>query len=176
MVENLHQAARLRHTLDVTSGTVELVELVHRLEKRFSIVGRHAGVEVAANTPEGEVWVGCAPALAERAVANLVQNGVEHNKEAGHVAIRLSLLDSESRFQLVITDDGPALPDDTLASLQNESFLMNEARPRGPGMGMLITKEVAHRAGWSIQYAVLEPTGLEVRIEGPTIAQEAPIA
>ena len=70
---------------------------------------------------------------------------------------------------------GPGLPEDTLASLLAESFLMNEARPWGPGMGMLITKGVAHRAGWSIEYAVLEPTGLEVRIEGPTIA-EAPIA
>lgn len=73
MVENLHQATRLRHAVDVTSGDVELSDLVRRLEKRFAIVGRHAGVEVAANTPEQGVWVACTPALAERAVANLVQ-------------------------------------------------------------------------------------------------------
>jgi signal transduction histidine kinase len=50
MVENLHQATRLRHEIDVRAGRVELTDLVRRLEKRFSIVGRHAGVEVAANT------------------------------------------------------------------------------------------------------------------------------
>ena len=167
MVENLHQATRLRHEVDVTSGSVELADLVHRLEKRFAIVGRHAGVEVAANTPEREVWVACTPALAERAVANLVQNAVEHNDGPGHVAITLSLVESGSRFQLVVADDGPGLPQDTLATLQNESFLEDEARPRGPGMGTLITKEVARRAGWSVSYAALEPKGLEVRIEGP---------
>jgi signal transduction histidine kinase len=169
MVENLHQATRLRHELEVSSGSVELTDLIHRIEKRFAIVGRHAGVEVAANTPEQEVWATCTPALAERAVANLVQNAVEHNNEAGHVAVTLSLLDSGSRFRLVVADDGPGLPQETLASLNSESFLVDEARPRGPGMGTLITREVARRAGWSLFCSPRKPTGLEVRLEGPVI-------
>ena len=169
MVENLHHATRLRHEIDVASGSVELTDLVRRLEKRFAIVGRHAGVEVAANTPEREVWVACTPALAERAVANLVQNAVEHNDGPGHVAITLSLEEPGGRFQLVVADDGPGLPRDALASLQSESFLVDEARPRGPGMGMLITREVARRAGWSVRYVALEPKGLEVRLEGAVV-------
>ncbi len=169
MVENLHQATRLRHALEVTSGRVELSDLVRRLERRFAIVGRHAGVEVAANTPEQEVWVACTHALAERAVSNLVQNAVEHNTDSGHVAIRLSIQDSGRRFELLVVDDGPGLPEDTLASLQSETFLVDDARPRGPGMGMLITTEVARRAGWSMSYEALEPNGLQVRLEGPVV-------
>ena len=165
MVENLHQATRLRHEVDVTSGSVELSDLVRRLEKRFAILGRHAGIEVAANTPEEEVWVACTPALAERAVANLVQNAVEHNTEPGHVAITLSL--DDSGFELLVADDGPGLPEETLASLQDETFLTEDARPRGPGMGMMITSEVARRAGWSVSYDALEPTGVQVRLAGP---------
>ncbi len=169
MVENLHQAARLRHEFDVTSGSVELSDLVRRVEKRFAIVGRHAGVEVAANTPEREVWVACTPALAERALSNLVQNAVEHNHEPGHVAVALSLGESGRRFRLVVTDDGPGMPEETLADLRNESFLLDEARRRGPGMGTLITKEVARRAGWSVRYTLADPVGLEVWIEGPVV-------
>ena len=169
MVENLHQATRLRHEFDVTSGSVDLTDLVRRVEQRFAIVGRHAGVAVAANTPEREVWVACTPALAERAVANLVQNAVEHNEEPGHVAVTLALLDSGRRFELVVTDDGPGMPKEVLADLQTESFLLDEARPRGPGMGTLITKEVARRAGWSVRYTPVEPAGLEVRLEGPVV-------
>ena len=167
MVENLHEGTRLRHEVDITSDSVELSDLVRRLEKRFAIVGRYAGVEVAASTPEEEVWAACRPALAERAVANVVQNAVEHNREPGHVAITLSLIDSGRRFELLVADDGPGLPDKTMASLQNETFLVDDARPRGPGMGMLITTEVAKRAGWSVSYEALEPTGLQVRLEGP---------
>jgi len=167
MVDNLHHAARLRHEVEVTSGRVELSELIRRLEKRFTIVGRHGDIQVAANTPEFEVWVACAPALAERAVANLVQNAVEHNQAGGHVAIKLDVFDGGERFQLLVVDDGPGMPSETLASLQSESFILDDARSRGPGMGMLITREVARRVGWSVRYTPLEPTGLEVRLEGP---------
>jgi signal transduction histidine kinase len=172
IVENLHHATRLRHEVDVSSGAVELCDLVGRLEQRFDIVGRHAQVEVAASVPEREVWAACTPALAERAVANIIQNAVEHNPEPGHVAITLSLLDDGRRFELVVADDGPGLPESTLASLENESFVLDVARQRGPGLGMLITAEVARRAGWSLSYEALEPVGLLVRLEGGVV--EAP--
>ncbi|MEQ9072874.1 MAG: HAMP domain-containing sensor histidine kinase [Sandaracinaceae bacterium] len=169
MVENLHQATRLRQEVDVTSGQVELADLTRRIERRFDIVGRHAEIEVAANTPEHEVWVSCTPAFAERAISNLVQNAIEHNgdrDQPGHVAITLDLIDAGRRFALVVADDGPGLPDEELASLNDESFLGDGARPRGPGMGMLITSEVARRAGWSLSYEAMEPSGLRVRLEG----------
>ena len=137
---------------------------------RFAIVGRHVKVEVAANTPECEIWVACLPSLAERAVANIIQNAVEHNQEGGHVAITLQLLNGGKRYQLSVIDDGSGMPIETLASLQNKSFILDEARSRGPGMGMLITQEVANRAGWSVSYIQLSPTGLEVRLEGQVVS------
>ncbi len=173
MVENLHQATRLRHDVDVMSGTVDLTDLVRRLEKRFALLGRHAGVKVAATTPEREVWVPCTPALAERAVANLVQNAIEHNTKPGHVAISLVVTNSGGRFELSVVDDGPGLPEATLASLHRETFLADEARPRGPALGLLITKEVARRAKWSVSFEALASTGLQVRLEG---AVNPPIA
>ncbi len=166
MVENLHQGTRLRHEVDVSSGGVELSDLVRRLERRYVIVGRHTNVDVAASTPEREVWVACTPALAERAVANLIQNSVEHNSKPGHVAITLTVDDTGTQFELTVADDGPGLPKETLASLEDETFLRDTARRRGPGLGMLITAEVARRAGWSVSYESLEPTGLRVRIQG----------
>ena len=172
MVENLHQATRLRHEVEVTSSRVGLCDLVRRLEKRFAIVGRHAGIQVAANTPDAEIWVACTHALAERAIANLVQNAVEHNTAPGHVAIRLTA--GEGRFALSVVDDGPGLPEETLATLQRETFLVDDARPRGPGMGRLITAEVARRAGWSLTYRARASNGLEVRLEGAVVDAPQP--
>ena len=166
MVENLHQATRLRHEVDVTQGSVELADLVRRLEQRFAIVGRHAGIAVAGNVPEEPIWAACTPALAERAVANLVQNAIEHNEKPGHVAITLSLVDDGTRFELIVADDGPGLPEGALASLDDEAFLLEGARRRGPGLGMLISAEVARRAGWTLDYQALEPKGLQGRLRG----------
>ena len=144
MVDNLHLAARLRHEVEATSGRVELSELICRIEKRFTIVGRHGGILVAANTPDCEVWVACTPALAERAVANLVQNAVEHNQEGGHVAIKLAVVYVGQRFQLVI-DDGPGMPGETLAVFQ-VVFLLDDANHGG--QVWMAMRRRSRRAGW----------------------------
>lgn len=169
LVENLHLGTRLRQDVEVLGALVDLQELVDRLEKRFAIVGRHAGVEVAASIPDAPIWVACGPTLAERAIANLLQNAVEHNVEGGHVAVILTHVADGTRFELTIADDGPGLPTEVLATLASETFTSDEARPRGPGLGMLITREVARRAGWELSYEPTEPTGLRIRVTGPTV-------
>ncbi len=165
LVENLHQATRLRHAIDVTAGETDLGDVVRRLERRFAIVGRHADIAVAAHAPDGPVPVACTPALAERALANVVQNAIEHNPGPGHVAIVLTVSGGD-RFCLTVSDDGPGLPAHTRASLDRATFLDEDARTRGPGLGMLITGEITRRAGWSIAYTERAPTGVQVQIEG----------
>ena len=138
--------------------------LYHNERYDFWALSRHADVEVGALLPDGEVRVACAPALAERAIANLVQNAVEHHRGAGNVALLLTA--TEDRFELCVEDDGPGLPPEVRASLEAESLLTDEARPRGPGLGMLITAEIARRAGWTLTYEALEPTGVRARLTG----------
>jgi signal transduction histidine kinase len=166
LVDNLHQGARLRHAFDLTSGQVELTELVARLAQRFAIVGRHAGVEVASHAPDAPVWVACTPTLAERAIGNLVHNAVLHQRSEGHVAIVLQVDEAAGTFSLVVDDDGPGLPGDLLASLDIESFRTDAARQRGPGLGMVIAAEVARRAGWTLSWSPLAPRGTRARIAG----------
>lgn len=164
LVENLHHATRLRHGLDPLEGTCDLGQIVQRLEVRFAALGRVEGVEVGASVPDGPVVVRCSPALAERAVGNLVQNAVSHG--AQHVAI---LLDGgDDGFVLRVLDDGPGVPPETLADLGKRTFTDDPARKRGPGLGIAITNEVARRAGWSITYEAGEDGGLEVRLQGPS--------
>ena len=165
LVENLHQATRLQHDVDVRGGLVDLVELVRRLEQRFIIIARHGDVEVAASTPEHALWAACSPTFAERAIANLVQNAVQHNPDPGHVAIVLREL--EDGFELVVADDGPGMGDSVLADLRSATFVLDPARRRGPGLGVAITAEIARRAGWTLAYEAVEPRGTRVRIRGP---------
>jgi signal transduction histidine kinase len=164
LVDNLHHGARLRHEVSVTEGTVDLVDLLLRLERRFAVVGRHAEVEVAISVPDHPVLVACAPALAERAIANLLQNAVEHNGRDGHAAVLLTARDLD--FELIVVDDGPGLPPDLHASLEAETFRTDQARRPGPGLGMLITAEIARRACWTVRYEPNEPTGLRVTLHG----------
>lgn len=163
LIENLHQGARLRHGLDVREGTADLRDVLSRLEVRFRALAEVQGVGLAASVPDGPVLVTCTPTLAERAIANLLQNAVTHG--AKNTAAILSC--DENRFNLNILDDGPGLPDALLADLSKRTFRDDAARGRGPGLGLAITNAVAAAAGWTIRYEPGEEGGLTVRIEGP---------
>ncbi|MEN0065849.1 MAG: HAMP domain-containing sensor histidine kinase [Myxococcota bacterium] len=163
LVENLHNATRLRHGLDPLEGRTDLCEVVSRLEVRFAAIGRVEDVEVGAARPESPVLVQCSPDLVERAIGNLVQNAVVHGGR--HVAVLLKA-DAE-RFTLQVIDDGEGLSPVACADLAKRTFADDEARPRSAGLGIAITNEVARRAGWSITYERALQGGLQVCIEGP---------
>lgn len=173
LVDNLHQGARLRHDIDVASGLVDLTELVERLSRRYAVLARHAGVDLATNVPDAPVWAACTPTLAERALANPIQNAIEHNRAGGHVAIVLSV--SAEGFLVVVDDDGPGMPQHIAASLASESLRDDAARQRGPGLGLLITAEIARRAGWTLTTRRLDGGGTRVAFSG-TVVPSPPAA
>ncbi len=159
LVENLHQAARMRHGLDPAEGSTDLRDLVLRLEVRFRALGEATGVVVAASVPDDPVVVRCSPILMERSVANLLQNALSHG--ARRVALQLD--DHGDRFRLVVSDDGPGVA--RPADLAERTFTSSADRPRGPGLGRAITNEIARRAGFDLAYSA--DVGLRVELSGP---------
>lgn len=165
LVENLHQAARLRHGLDPLEGVTDLADVVARLEVRFQALGALQGVSVAAAVPDQPVMVRCTPVLAERAVANLLQNATSHG--ARQVAAQLTR--TERGFTLVVRDDGPGVAEP--ADLALRTFSDRPDRPRGPGLGLAITNEIAARAGWTVAYRGGDGGGLEVELSGARLGE-----
>ena len=165
LVDNLHQGTLLRRGLSSSAaGVVDLCEIVQRLEARFAALGALRGMEVAASFPERPVLTSGAPALAERAIANLVHNAVRHGRDGGHVAV---VLEREGdTFELTVADDGPGLGRDQLASLQEATFGGDGARPRSGGLGLTVTLEAARRFGWEVRFEAGEAPGLRVVVAG----------
>lgn len=161
LVENLHQAARLRYGLDPREGCVDLRDLVVRLEVRFAALGEVQGVDVGAAVPDAPAVARCTPVLAERAVANLLQNSLAHG--ATRLALRLEL--EGDAFVLTVLDNGPGVPEP--ADLGLRTFTQREDRPRNEGLGLAITNEIVRRTGWSISYQTPEEGGLMVVVRGP---------
>ena len=165
LVENLHQAARLRHGLDPSVGQADLAEVVRRVEARFRAIGAARGVEVGTSAIADHLVVACEPSLLERAVANLVHNATVHG--AKHVAVLLDV--AGDRFELEVLDDGPGGPEVELADLAQRTFSDDPARRRGQGLGLAITNEVVRRLGWVIRYELGPEGGLAVRLSGPIV-------
>lgn len=169
LVDNLHQGTLLRGPPDACAlGLVDLREIVERLEARFTALGAARGLAVAASVPDGAILAQGVPALAERAIANLVHNAVRHGAEGGHVAVILERVGDT--FELTVVDDGPGLPEAHLADLREATFRRDAPRSRSGGLGLAITLEAARRFGWDVRFEGAVPQGLRVVVCGPCLA------
>ena len=172
LTDNLHLASRLSDGADPTAGhaRTDLGALVDKIELRFSLLGKMSGVQVVAARPDKPVWVICDPFIAERALSNIVHNAVTHGEEGGNVAVVLEVVGDI--FELVVSDDGPGVPPEDLSMLAERTFRSDEARQRdtaGQGLGLAITHEIAKRSGWTLEFAGVEPRGLQVSLKGSHI-------
>lgn len=168
LADNLLQASRLRGGLEVqgVDKKVDLREVCERLATRFNILGRARGIRVHAALPDKAVLASCDASLAERALANLLHNGLVHGPE-GH-AVGVSLSASQGRFALVVQTAGPVFDEGLLAALSERRLTRDDpARSRAQrGLGLGITNEVAERAGWTVRYLPGDEGGLRVELEG----------
>ncbi|HEX3766513.1 MAG TPA: HAMP domain-containing sensor histidine kinase [Kofleriaceae bacterium] len=167
---NLRLASRLRSGWNPADDVsdVDLVVMVERIVGRARMLARRRQIELALSVPDEPLGVRCSALAVEQALTNIVDNAVAYGDPQGHVAVVLSA--RGDGFELEVSDDGPGVPPASLPQLGQATFRSDDARqrdPRGNGLGLAITAEVCGRIGWSLEFAALEPRGLQVRIGGP---------
>ncbi len=109
-------------------------------------------------------WTRGEPALLERAIANLVDNGIRHNEQGGFLEIRSRA--ERDRVSLVVTNGGPRISAAD-AQMLTEPFRRLERRREGFGLGLSIVRSVVEAHGGTTTVIARETGGLEVRLELP---------
>jgi signal transduction histidine kinase len=177
LVHNLGAAAKL----DAGEGIVrrdpvDLGALVERVVERHRPLAVPRDVEIVfAVPPDAPVRVLGDITLIEQALGNIVANAVRYNNAGGHVAVSLeSPRSAPGCFQLRVVDDGPGVSPEELPRLGERQFrgeAARSARQDGLGLGLHIARVVAKRHGFALVFSSPEAGGLEVRIEGPLLAE-----
>nr|WP_225938030.1 HAMP domain-containing sensor histidine kinase [Myxococcus sp. RHSTA-1-4] len=169
LVHNLAAATRLEAgEPQFQRAPVDLNSVVARVIGRHQPIARQRRISLVSGVPEAPVWVNGDVTLIEQAVSNVVFNGIHHGREDGHVAVVLEST-RQGRFRLRVIDDGPGIPEEERARLLERGFRGNAARTRGiqgQGLGLHITRHVAHVHGWTLTLQPSEYGGLEVGMEG----------
>jgi signal transduction histidine kinase len=113
-------------------------------------------------------WTSGEPALLERMIANLIDNGIRHNVPGGW--LRVSTRTDEGAVRLTVSNGGPRI-DPASAETLTEPFRRLGRGAGGFGLGLSIVRSVvtAHRG--TIELSAPEAGGLAVQIELP-----APVA
>ena len=98
-----------------------------------------------------EAYVSGQKARLERAIANLLLNGINYNYPGGEV--RIDVRRDEGTVRISVTDDGIGIAPEDIARIFERFYRVDKARSRqtgGTGLGLSIVRNTVERAGGSV--------------------------
>jgi signal transduction histidine kinase len=125
----------------------------------------HAGVSV--RTELEPTWTMGDPALLERMIANLINNGIRHNERGGQLSVRT---ERDSGSVRLIVANGGAVIGAAEAERLLEPFRRLHRSVEGFGLGLSIVKSVVDAHHGTIEVIAPNEGGLELRITLPAAA------
>jgi signal transduction histidine kinase len=159
------QAARLRtlaeqlldlSRLDASALTVTPRPLVIRraVEETVLLVAERAAGEIEISIPV-DLELDIDAIVLDRIVGNLVVNALRHGASPVGVAAERR----DSHFRLRVTDHGPGVPDDFIATLFDRFVRGSSDHTEGSGLGLAIAQAYARAHGGELLYTPVDPHG-----------------
>jgi len=131
---------------------------------------RAQGLDIDVGATQA-VSVRTGPVTLRRALRNLMINAATHGVRA-----RVTVSEGGGKARIVITDEGPGIPDDMLGRVFEPFFRVDPARRQsipGAGLGLTIAHEIIQRAGGAIRISNAAGGGLRQEVELPASAPSA---
>ena len=142
---------------------VDLRALLDRIVERYRPLAAARRMTFVIEGTDGIVLGD--PALLDRVVANLVDNGVKYGAPGGSIRIEVV---AGSEVSLTVTDDGPGIAGSDTEHLFTRFFRSDPARPRaeGAGLGLAIAQAGAVAHGGRVEFTGNRP-GASFRLTLP---------
>jgi signal transduction histidine kinase len=159
--------------VDVAAVTMEAVRA-----RQSDAAGQRLGVEVSAGS--GRALALGDARLAERLVANLVDNAIQHNVPGGWISLRIDADGGQAGLR--VANSGPVIPPGEVARLfapfqRLGSSRGGAGRPDGHdghGLGLSIVSAIASAHGAELRADALPGGGLAVQFRFPPLPVLAP--
>ena len=140
---------------------VDLTALADTVVEEFRELGHDVTLE-----ENGRHSATVQPRLLRRAVRNLVENAITYGPSA-RVAVREA---GAGEIALEVADDGPGIPPEQLATVQEAFFRLEPSRSRetgGSGLGLTLARAAAQAHGGRLELENRREGGLTARIVLP---------
>ncbi len=111
-------------------------------------------------------WTMGDPGLLERLVANLVDNGIDHNRPGGYLQVRTRTV-GES-VELLVSNPGPRIPAEQVQGL-TEPFRRLDRSVGGFGLGLSIVQSIAQAHQGTATLTAPPSGGLQVTVTLPRL-------
>ena len=149
-----------RHQIDEVAQ-IQLDELVDAVVQRHR---RRTAIEIELTADSSQILV--SPALAERAVSNMIDNAVKWSPPDSKV--RVAVLSGA----VIVRDDGPGIPMNERERVFERFYRTEEARSLpGSGLGLSIVRHVADTFGGRARIVDEERVGTTIELVFPEVRQ-----
>ncbi len=106
--------------------------------------------------------------LMRQVFINLILNSIHAMPEGGELLVKMRLVDSASRVEILVRDTGEGMDEGTLKRVFEPFF---STKDRGTGLGMSIVKSIVEAHGGEISVKSAKGKGTEVRILLPAFEE-----
>ncbi|HWF63935.1 MAG TPA: ATP-binding protein [Rhizomicrobium sp.] len=173
MVGELLTLAKLESNQSQGEDYFNFAEIVKRVveDARYEAAAKNIEVKLSIEqADENFEWIALGSGrLVSRAIENILRNALRYSPENGQVAVRLDR--RNGRFQLSVSDNGPGIPKESLASLFKPFGV--SADGFGFGLGLAIASRAIAVHGGTIAAANRAPHGLEMTVIIPAAIEQA---
>ena len=109
------------------------------------------------------------PVQFRNAITNLLENSLKY-KDAPEVQVRIRCTETDSDATIIVSDNGPGVPEEALPKLFDVFYRSDPARSNpqsGSGLGLAITAKILELFGGSIRAEQETPKGLRILLTIP---------
>lgn len=146
IVQDLLVLVRLgSYQIDSRPEEIPINRVVERVIERLSTLAERSGIALSWVPSEDELIVRGDPDYLERAILNLVENGIRYTPEGGEVTAKTSRSEDGSYAVITVQDTGIGIPKDAFPRLFDRFYRVDRGRSRnqgGTGLGLSIVKTI----------------------------------
>ncbi|MBR7975668.1 ATP-binding protein [Burkholderia vietnamiensis] len=165
LADQLLALARLDETVPLDGADVDLRQLFAACVNDHQARAERKEMSVTSRV-DGRAIVHAPPTLLRVLLDNLVDNAIKYGREHGHVEI--AAWQDADAVTLEVRDDGPGVPTEDLARLQDRFFRGADHDASGSGLGLSIVARIVAKLGGRLTYVDgLNGGGFGVRVTLP---------
>ena len=156
LIAQLLDIARAENAqLQIHKEKTDVSEQVREVADAFEPQARAKGLDLKIRLPADSPLVDTDPMRLRQVVGNLVSNAIKYTPAGGHVAVnverrRRAPSSDHEQLLVLVSDDGPGIPEDKLQVLFMEFTRLDPTAAEGAGIGLAISQRIAEALGGEI--------------------------
>jgi signal transduction histidine kinase len=148
-------------------GVTEVVPSLDALIRTFTKISQERGIAGSHAVPPGTKFRGEKQDF-EEMLGNLLDNAFKWADSTVEVRLEAASTADSGRLALLIDDDGPGLPEESMAEVLKRGRRLDETTP-GSGLGLSIVQDLAKLYGGEVMLQRAPLGGLRARLVLPSV-------